>query len=132
MNELYLGDGLFASYDGFQFRLRAPRAEGDHEVFLEPMVYRVFAKFADRMVRGETRFVIRNKLNGQLLTNDLGRPFWTTNVVSALTYKSEYEANIAMEVFFRMFPREEPEVIKVNYTAPREMIIEIQEREKTT
>jgi hypothetical protein len=34
-NETYLGDGLFASWDGWQIRLRAPRENGDHEVFLE-------------------------------------------------------------------------------------------------
>lgn len=34
--EIYLGDGLYAQFDGFSVRLRAPRTEGDHEVFLEP------------------------------------------------------------------------------------------------
>jgi hypothetical protein len=33
--ETYLGDGLFASWDGIQIRLRAPRDGGDHVVFLE-------------------------------------------------------------------------------------------------
>jgi len=33
--ETYLGDGLYASWDGWQVRLRAPREHGDHEVFLE-------------------------------------------------------------------------------------------------
>ena len=46
-HEEYLGDGLYTSFDGYQIRLRAPRSEGDHEVFLEastlkgvPRVYR--------------------------------------------------------------------------------------------
>ena len=30
--EIYLGDGLFASFDGYQVKLRAPRENGDHEV----------------------------------------------------------------------------------------------------
>ncbi len=34
--ETYLGDGLYASSDGFGVKLRAPRLDGDHEVFLEP------------------------------------------------------------------------------------------------
>jgi hypothetical protein len=46
--EEYLGDGLYASFDGYQIRLRAPRGFGvDHEVFLDqtaaagfPRVYR--------------------------------------------------------------------------------------------
>ena len=33
--ETYLGDGLYASFDGYQVRLRAPRDGVDHEVFLE-------------------------------------------------------------------------------------------------
>jgi hypothetical protein len=36
--ETYLGDGLYASWDGFQVKLRAPREHGDHEVYLEPVV----------------------------------------------------------------------------------------------
>ena len=31
-DETYLGDGLYASFDGWQFRLRAPREFGDHIV----------------------------------------------------------------------------------------------------
>lgn len=37
--EQYLGDGLYASFDGFQIILRAPRAGGDHWVGLEPLVF---------------------------------------------------------------------------------------------
>ena len=33
--ETYLGDGLYASFDGWQVKLRAPRENGDHVVFLE-------------------------------------------------------------------------------------------------
>src|ERR1700747_1676932 len=37
--ETYLGDGLYASWDGFAYTLRAPRGiEGDHYVVLEPEV----------------------------------------------------------------------------------------------
>lgn len=33
--EHYLGDGLYASFDGWQIKFRAPREDGDHEVYLE-------------------------------------------------------------------------------------------------
>ena len=45
-NETYLGDGVYASYDGFQIRLRAPRMEGDHEVFLEPLTLSSLLRYA--------------------------------------------------------------------------------------
>ena len=38
-NETYLGDGLYASFDGYGIWLRAPRAEGEHVVYLEPEVF---------------------------------------------------------------------------------------------
>ena len=44
-DEVYLGDGLYASYDGWHIKLRAPRKDGDHEVFLEPAVLREFERF---------------------------------------------------------------------------------------
>lgn len=40
-----MGDGLYVSFDGFAFTLRAPRLEGDHYVVLEPAVFREFASF---------------------------------------------------------------------------------------
>lgn len=36
--ESYLGDGLYASYDGYQVKLRAPRLGGDHVIYLDPIV----------------------------------------------------------------------------------------------
>lgn len=41
--EEYLGDGLYASYDGYQIRLYTQ--EGN-QVFLEPEVYASFVRFA--------------------------------------------------------------------------------------
>jgi hypothetical protein len=35
--EAYLGDGLYAAYDGFSLWLRGPRQHGDHFVALEPL-----------------------------------------------------------------------------------------------
>lgn len=43
--ETYLGDGLYASYDGFFIKLRAPRMNGDHEVLLEPQVFGALLQF---------------------------------------------------------------------------------------
>lgn len=36
--EIYGGDGVYFSFDGWQIRLRAPRDGGDHVVYLEPEV----------------------------------------------------------------------------------------------
>jgi len=44
--EIYLGDGLYASYDGFALWLRAPRERDDHVVALEPDVLLRFIEFA--------------------------------------------------------------------------------------
>lgn len=46
-NETFLGDGLFASYDGFQIQLRAPRFGSDHIVFLNPEVLRTFIAYVE-------------------------------------------------------------------------------------
>jgi hypothetical protein len=50
--ETYLGDGLYASFDGYQFRLRAPRSEGDHLVYLEPEVYFSFKQYVEEIFAG--------------------------------------------------------------------------------
>jgi hypothetical protein len=47
-HEEYLGDGLYASFDGFQIVLRAPRDGGDHFVALEPTVWRALRDWLDR------------------------------------------------------------------------------------
>ena len=49
MPETYLGDGLYASFDGWQVILRAPRAEGDHLVALEPEVIATFRAFLNEL-----------------------------------------------------------------------------------
>ncbi len=45
MEETYLGDGLYASFDGYHVWLRAPRENGDHVIALEPEVLKNFEKF---------------------------------------------------------------------------------------
>jgi len=42
LKEVYLGDGLFCKFDGFQLVLRAPREEGDHYVALDLYVLESF------------------------------------------------------------------------------------------
>lgn len=48
IEERYLGDGLYASFDGYQITLRAPRSDGDHWVALELQVYSALIEFAKR------------------------------------------------------------------------------------
>jgi hypothetical protein len=48
IKETYLGDGAYASYDGFSIWLRAPREHGDHFVALEPQVFESFLQFAQQ------------------------------------------------------------------------------------
>jgi hypothetical protein len=48
-DETYLGDGLYASFDGYQITLRAPREHGDHYVALEPEVYQSLLEYVERL-----------------------------------------------------------------------------------
>lgn len=45
----YLGDGLYAEFDGYQIRLYADREYTRHEVFLEPQVYLALTRFVERI-----------------------------------------------------------------------------------
>lgn len=46
--ETYLGDGLYASDDGFMITLRAPRENGDHWVGLEPEIIEALFRFIEK------------------------------------------------------------------------------------
>lgn len=48
----YLGDGLYASFDGWQFRLWTERETGVHEVFLDPETLESFLAYV-KQARGE-------------------------------------------------------------------------------
>jgi hypothetical protein len=50
--ETYLGDGLYASYDGYQIKLRAPRVDGDHEIYLDDMVTLKLMEFIGQALHG--------------------------------------------------------------------------------
>jgi len=57
--EEYLGDGLYASFDGFGYKLRARRENGDHWVYLEiPQVLAAFDRFRKEV---EDRYAAREK-----------------------------------------------------------------------
>jgi hypothetical protein len=68
--ETYLGDGLYASFDGWHIILRAPRADGDHFVALEPSVFAELKRYqqrildAQRAVRESTEAAIADYMKG--------------------------------------------------------------------
>lgn len=53
LNESYLGDGLYVSYDGWQICLRASRWDGDHvvhhSVYLQQDVYNNLLEYVRRL-----------------------------------------------------------------------------------
>ena len=49
MREEYLGDGVYASFDGYQIWLRTPRENGDHTIALEPEVLRALKEYVNRL-----------------------------------------------------------------------------------
>jgi len=44
-NETHIGDGLYASVNGYEIKLRAPREGGDHWVALEPYAFALLLRF---------------------------------------------------------------------------------------
>lgn len=55
MNELYLGDGLFVSHDGFQICLRT--GDGNNQrVFLDPEVLQNFLQYVEK-IKGQGEVV---------------------------------------------------------------------------
>ena len=55
MTDIYLGDGLYASFDGYQFRLWTQRGDGTHEVFLDSRTLKAFSVFVDATCEREER-----------------------------------------------------------------------------
>jgi hypothetical protein len=51
--ETHLGDGLYASHDGLQIRLRAPRDGGDHEVYLDQSTLQAFLRFLEQLPKAK-------------------------------------------------------------------------------
>ena len=48
-NEVYIGDGVYVTYDGWQIWLRTTREEGDHQIALEPETYTALVQFVERL-----------------------------------------------------------------------------------
>ena len=46
MSSNYLGDGLYAEYDGWMITLKTPREHGEHFVALEPSVFEELIQYA--------------------------------------------------------------------------------------
>jgi hypothetical protein len=61
-NETYLGDGLYARFDGFSIWLRAPRENGDHVIALEPGVLAALIDYAEQV--GMRRRPVKPSLAG--------------------------------------------------------------------
>lgn len=51
--DTYLGDGLYASFDGYQIRIYTERGNGTHEVFLDDRVLEAFERFVASEVHKE-------------------------------------------------------------------------------
>lgn len=47
----YLGDGLYATFDGYSFILSAERENGEHWVGLEPFVFNALIEFRDEVYK---------------------------------------------------------------------------------
>lgn len=54
-NDIYLGDGLYASFDGYQFRLWTERGSVTHEVFLDSHTLAAFSAFVDATCEREEK-----------------------------------------------------------------------------
>lgn len=47
--ETYIGDGIYASFDGYYLWLRAPRERGDHMIAIEPRVLTSINELAQKV-----------------------------------------------------------------------------------
>ena len=56
--ETYIGDGLYASFDGWQIRLRVPRGLTDAVIFLEPGVWSSLAEYVGGLNRRDADSVL--------------------------------------------------------------------------
>lgn len=49
VRETYLGDGVYASFDGWQIKLRTMRDLGDEIIYLEPAVFAALEAYGHRV-----------------------------------------------------------------------------------
>jgi hypothetical protein len=60
-NETFLGDGLFASYDGYHVKLRAPQPQGeDMAVYLDDRTLVAFLDYID-ILTGKKKPLMTNE-----------------------------------------------------------------------
>ena len=63
MNEVYLHDGLYASFDGYQFKLRAPQFDGSDEVvYLDPATLAAFDAYRSEITTAIAKQQISDSL----------------------------------------------------------------------
>jgi hypothetical protein len=53
--KIYLGDGLYVDYDGYQFELYTDREDGRHTVYLDPDVLERFISYTKTMFDNQVR-----------------------------------------------------------------------------
>ncbi len=51
--QTYLGDGVYASFDGYQVWLRTERGDGWHEIALEPSVFESLIGYVEGLNRAK-------------------------------------------------------------------------------
>ncbi len=51
--ETYLGDGVYASFDGYHIWLRTERGDGWHKIALEPAVFESLVGFVEGLNRAK-------------------------------------------------------------------------------
>ncbi len=49
MNKTYLGDGLYASFDGFAVHVTTEREDGEHEIILEPETMKALEDYWEKV-----------------------------------------------------------------------------------
>jgi hypothetical protein len=64
-DETYLGDGLFASFDGYGVKLRTRRMDGEHWVYFEQEVMAAFLRMVSQLAHAHPELEERWGLGGR-------------------------------------------------------------------
>ena len=73
-DEVYLGDGLYASFNGFQYCLRAPRLTGDHIVYIDAPTMKAFDEYRKKVDRLVSDVLATQQINDELGKLQAGEP----------------------------------------------------------
>lgn len=57
MNETYIGDGVYAKYDGYRVELYTQRESDRHWIYLEPEVLKALNTWVDKFTKPVTQLV---------------------------------------------------------------------------